>query len=227
MEGSDIAIVIPAWNEDETIYKVVSNAKKYGKVIVVDDASTDNTRLAAKGAGAVVVSHKENQGYDKALNTGFDAAYSAGCKYVITIDADGQHNPDLISLYLKYLKEKNIPLVLGIRPKKARLSELIMGLYFKLRFNVHDILCGMKGYNIALYDGNRDFAHRKLIGTELAFWALKDGHRFSEIEVPVWPRNGKPRFGNILKSNAIIFKALLHIIAVDLCSKNQRKRNRD
>lgn len=223
MEGSNVAIVIPAWNEGETIQKVVSYAKKYGTVIVVDDASIDNTRLEAERGGAIVVSHKDNQGYDKALNTGFDVAYSEGCKYVITIDADGQHNPDLIGLYVKHLKEYNIPLVLGIRPKKARLSEMIMGLYFRGRFNVHDILCGMKGYSIDLYNANKDFARRKLIGTELAFSALKEGHTFSEIDVPIWPRNGKPRFGNVLKSNGRILKALVCIMAIDLFSKNRRK----
>lgn len=216
MAGSDIAIVIPAWNEEKTIHNVVSQVLSYGKVIVIDDSSTDNTLREAEKAGAIVVSHGENRGYDEALNTGFNAAYSEGCQYVITIDADGQHNHELIESYIDYLKNKGIPLVLGIRPQKARFAEFLMGIYFRIRFNVSDILCGMKGYNINLLRENKGFDHVGSIGTELAFLSIKRGYKFIEINVPIQDRAGKSRFGNILKSNLRIIRALLQIIKLDL-----------
>lgn len=216
MDRSDVAIVIPAYDEEKTIHQVVSQVFKYGKVIVVNDASTDYTKKEAEKAGAIVVSHKKNYGYDGALNTGFKTAYEERCRYVITIDADGQHNPDLIEAYLDYLKNKNIPLVLGIRPQKARFSEMLMGIYFRMRFNVNDILCGMKGYNMRLYEQNGGFDHIGSIGTELAFFALKHGYEFVEIAVPIKSRIGSPRFGNIIKSNLRILKALLKIMKLDL-----------
>ena len=216
MAGSDVVIIIPAWNEDRTIYKTVSQLMPQWKVIVVNDGSTDGTVREAEKASALVVSHEVNRGYDEALNTGFKTAYSEGYQYVITFDADGQHNPDLIDCYLEYLIDKSIPLVLGVRPGKTRLAEVIMGLYFHLRFNVHDILCGMKGYHIKLFQENRGFDHVGSIGTELSFSSIKRGHKFVEIDVPIRQRSDAPRFGNILKSNYKIFRALLNIIKLDL-----------
>ena len=216
MERSDVAIVIPAWNEEKTIGKVVSQVSSYGKVIVVDDASTDSTRKEAQKAGALVVSHEKNRGYDEALNTGFAIAHSEGCEYVITTDADGQHNYTLIGLYLNYLKSKEIPLVLGRRPKRARIAESLMGLYFRIRFNVHDILCGMKGYHIKLFEENRGFDHVESIGTELSFASIKRGYKFVEVDVPIQSRIGKSRFGNSLKSDFRIVRALFQIIKLDL-----------
>lgn len=216
MDRSDVAIVIPAYNEEKTIHHVVSQVFKYGKVIVVNDASTDNTKKEAEKAGAIVVSHERNYGYDGALNTGLKTAYEERCGYVITIDADGQHSPNLIETYLDYLLNQNITLVLGIRPKKARFSEMLMGIYFRMRFNVHDILCGMKGYNMRLYEENKGFDHIGSIGTELAFFALKHGYEFVEIEVPIKSRVGNSRFGNRLKSNLKIIRAFIEIIKLDL-----------
>lgn len=222
MAGSDVAIVIPAWNEEKTIHNVVSQVLSYGKVIVIDDSSTDNTLREAEKAGAIVASHGKNRGYDEALNTGFNAAYSEGCQYVITIDADGQHNHELIETYIDYLKNKGIPLVLGIRPQKARFSEFLMGVYFKVRFNVHDILCGMKGYNINLFRENKGFDHVGSIGTELSFSAIKRGHKFVEIKVPTQSRTGRPRFGNVLKGNLRILRALFRIIWLDIWQTRKR-----
>lgn len=221
MDRSDVAIIIPAYNEEKTIHTVVSQVLKYGKVIVVNDASSDNTPEEAEKAGAIVISHERNYGYDKALNIGFKTALEMECKYVITIDADGQHKPDLIEAYIDYLKNKGVFLILGIRPTKARFSEILMGIYFRMRFNVHDILCGMKGYNMELYKKNEGFDHIGSIGTELSFVSLKQGYNTVEIPIPVLPRIDKPRFGNILKSNYRIMRALIKIIGLDI--KNQRK----
>ena len=70
----NVAIVIPAFNEELTIIDVIQAVKMYGIVIVVDDASTDSTRILAIDAGATVISLDENKGYDGALNIGFAKA---------------------------------------------------------------------------------------------------------------------------------------------------------
>ena len=83
MDKYQIAIVIPAFNEEATIFNVVQSVKKYGAVIVVDDASTDETKKIAKNAGAIVVSHQKNKGYDGALNSGFAKADELNYKAII------------------------------------------------------------------------------------------------------------------------------------------------
>ena len=69
-----LAIIIPAFNEENTIFEVVKSVKNYGIAIVVNDASSDNTEKIAESAGAVLVNHKENKGYDSALISGFKMA---------------------------------------------------------------------------------------------------------------------------------------------------------
>ena len=105
MDKYKIAIVIPAFNEETTIYDVVQSVEKYGLVIVVNDASIDRTKQMAEDAGAIVVSHKENQGYDGALNSGFLKAEMLNCKAVVTFDADGQHSAEFIEKLITMNKE--------------------------------------------------------------------------------------------------------------------------
>ena len=128
MDKYQVAIVIPAFNEESTISNVVHSVKEYGVVIVINDASTDNTKKVAKEAGAVVVSHNKNKGYDGALNTGFVKAEELNFDAIITFDADGQHNPMALPQYIKFLKE-GIALVLGVRPNTQRFSEFIFKIY--------------------------------------------------------------------------------------------------
>ncbi|MBI2579415.1 MAG: glycosyltransferase family 2 protein [Candidatus Aenigmarchaeota archaeon] len=92
----------------------VSGAKKYGKVIVVDDRSSDSTAEKARKAGAVVVSHKLNRGLGAALRTGFGKALSMKPDIVITMDADGQHVPEDIPKFVSRINE-GCDFVLGQR----------------------------------------------------------------------------------------------------------------
>ncbi|HJZ12759.1 MAG TPA: glycosyltransferase family 2 protein, partial [Acidobacteriota bacterium] len=107
-------IVIPAYNEEKTVGRVVREAKKYGKVVVVDDASHDKTAQEAKKAGATVISHKVNRGLGGALQTGFNAALKMGADIVVTIDADGQHKPEEIQQFIDRIN-RGYDFVLGAR----------------------------------------------------------------------------------------------------------------
>ena len=111
MDGYRIGLVIPALNEGMTIYDVVLKASKYGLPIVVDDGSIDSTGEKAKEAGAEVVRHKINLGYESALGSGFQRADELGCDVVITLDADGQHEPSLIRLFIEKIKQDYVPMV--------------------------------------------------------------------------------------------------------------------
>ena len=73
-EDLRIVVVVPAFNEAETISEVVSQTIKFLPVIVVDDGSTDNTGVLAEQADATVVRNDNNQGYELALSRGLDAA---------------------------------------------------------------------------------------------------------------------------------------------------------
>lgn len=211
MDKYKIAIVIPAFNEEATIYDVVQSVKEYGVVIVVNDASTDRTKQMAKNAGAVVVSHEENKGYDGALNSGFLKAEELNCKAIITFDADGQHSAESIEKYINELRG-GVDMVLGIRPKSARISEKLFMYYSRYRFNWSDPLCGMKGYSMKLYQKRGYFDSKNSIGTELAVYGLENNFPYTQVQIAIAQRQDKPRFASIFKSNFKIMKALLELI---------------
>jgi len=108
-------ILIPAYNEELTVGSVVALARKYGDVLVVDDGSTDRTSEIAQRAGAVVIRHPVNRGKGAALKTGFEYALSREYEVVVTLDADGQHNPDEIPLLMEPIIRGEADLVIGSR----------------------------------------------------------------------------------------------------------------
>jgi glycosyltransferase involved in cell wall biosynthesis len=112
-----IIAVIPAHNEEKYIGDVVKKTKKYvSKVIVVDDASTDKTGEIAKKEGAIVLRHIVNLGLGGSLKTGCEAACELNTDIIVTIDGDGQHDPDEIPKLISVIKEKKVDAVFGERP---------------------------------------------------------------------------------------------------------------
>ena len=108
-------IIIPAYNEELTIGSVVALARKYGDVLVVDDGSSDRTSEIAQKAGAILIRHGSNRGKGAALGTGFEYALSKNYDVVVTLDGDGQHNPDEIPLILEPIVRGEADLVIGAR----------------------------------------------------------------------------------------------------------------
>ena len=107
---------IPAYNEEKYIGNLVESAKKYvDKVIVCDDGSTDNTAQLAKKAGATIISHKKNKGYGAAITTLFDYARKENVNIMVTLDGDGQHNPDQIPLLINAITIHNVHVAIGSR----------------------------------------------------------------------------------------------------------------
>jgi len=215
-----VAIVIPALNEAATVGGVVRAVKPFGMPVVVDDGSTDDTADTARAAGAEVVRHEVNRGYDAALNSGFTRATERGATVVVTFDADGQHEPSMLEQFTKPLLNGETDLVLGIRPRGARWTEVLFSAYTRWRFGVPDILCGIKGYRIELYQRLGYFDRRKMIGTELALASLRDGTRMKLVPVPIHPRQGAPRFGRVLMANWMIFRAFTNALLSDFTGRH-------
>ena len=207
MDRSRIAIVIPALNESATIAVVVEAAGRYGVPIVVDDGSTDNTAELARQAGAVVVSHENNRGYDAALNSGFKKVAELGSEIIITVDADGQHDPSLIQKFIDAI-DAGADVVIGIRSRRQRFAENIFAWYASLRFGIKDPLCGMKAYRTAVYEALGCFASYGSIGTELAIFAVKKGCQLGQIPFSARERKGPSRFGRALVGNYKIIRAI-------------------
>lgn len=115
MQNNTILALIPAWNEAVHLTPIVEATRKLLPVLVVDDGSQDETADVAARAGAFVIRHERNQGKGKALATGFNWALEHGFKAVMTLDADGQHDPDEIPKFLSAYKKNTNDLIIGLR----------------------------------------------------------------------------------------------------------------
>lgn len=108
-------VLIPAFNEVKHIVDVIKKAKQFLPVIVVDDGSKDETASVSIKAGAVVYKQVPNQGKGAALQRGFQEAVKSGYDFLITMDADGQHDPEELPLFLKSFEETRADLIIGYR----------------------------------------------------------------------------------------------------------------
>jgi len=110
-----IVALVPAWNEAARIGPIVEATRAYLPVLVVDDGSRDDTAAVAEAAGATVVRHPHNRGKGVALMTGFAWALEQGCEAVLTLDADGQHDPAEIPKFLAAWEAGAGDLIIGRR----------------------------------------------------------------------------------------------------------------
>lgn len=116
--GLKTVIVLPAWNESSVLGEVLREIKSagYQNIIVVDDGSKDNTFTVAQGiAGVTALRHRLNRGKGAATKTGIEAAKLLEADIIVTMDADGQHNPADIDRLIGPIMAGKVDVVLGSR----------------------------------------------------------------------------------------------------------------
>jgi glycosyltransferase involved in cell wall biosynthesis len=114
MEDKILAL-IPAHNEAPRIGAVVTGVLRYLPVLVLDDGSTDETGAVARAARAAVVRQQPNQGKGRALKAGLRHALEQGYDAVLTLDGDGQHDPEDIPAFMEAWKAQGPDLLIGLR----------------------------------------------------------------------------------------------------------------
>ncbi len=148
-------IVIPAFNEEAIIAKVIYDVKKDGfrQIIVVDDGSLDRTYAKAKKQKVIVLHHILNRGKGAAVKTGIEAAKMLGATRVVTFDGDGQHFPGDIKKIIREF-DKGFSVVLGTRrftkvPVLKRLANWFANLSTFVIYGmwVKDSQCGLRGFS--------------------------------------------------------------------------------
>jgi glycosyltransferase involved in cell wall biosynthesis len=119
-----VIAAIPCLNEEQFIGDIVTRAGTYvDKVIVIDDGSTDRTCEVAQAAGAHVIRHKARQGAGAATRSAFEEAKKYDADVLVTLDGDGQHNPDEIPQVLAPILHGEADLVIGSRFLQPNLSQ--------------------------------------------------------------------------------------------------------
>jgi glycosyltransferase involved in cell wall biosynthesis len=114
--GPKIIVCMPAYNEEKNIASIVKRARDYAdEVIVCDDGSSDNTSSLAKQEGAIVINHTKNSGYGKTIRTLFQSALERSGEIIVTIDSDGQHDPEQIPTVIEPMLKSGFDIVIGSR----------------------------------------------------------------------------------------------------------------
>lgn len=135
--SKNITVVFSAYNEEMSIGSIILLTRIYAdRVIVVDDASSDQTAKIAKKAGAEVIINKTNRGKGASLETGFKAAVHLGADIIVTMDSRGHHNPDDIPRLIDPIITGGADVVNGTRylnsvdrntPVYRRVGQTILG----------------------------------------------------------------------------------------------------
>src|SRR3989338_8048013 len=182
--------VIPAYNEESNIAKIIKKTKKYvDAVIVVDDGSRDKTKEVAEKANAVVLRHIVNLGKGAALKTGCDYAIKKGARFIIALDADAQHDPNDIPRFIEKLKKcdivfsyrklsRKMPLVL--RFGNWFISIIVSSLY---SIKLNDTQCGFRSFSKEAYKKIKWNAPDYSMESEMISRAGKQ--RLKYVQIPI------------------------------------------
>ncbi len=109
-------VVIPAFNAEQTIVRVVEEVVLLGcRVLVVDDGSTDRTAALVADLPIQLISHGRNRGKGAALKTGFGWALAQGCPGIVSIDADGQHEVSAVPLLVAAAEREGVAILIASR----------------------------------------------------------------------------------------------------------------
>jgi len=204
-------VVVPAHDEATTVGDVVGRARTHAPVIVVDDGSTDGTAHAAAAAGAQVHRHPRRLGKAQALQTGAAAARARGATHVISLDADGQHDPDDIPALLRSAAPRT--LVIGARARGNRAlpagrAEAVVVAGFFVRWasglRLADTQSGFRVYPVAIFDEVPARHGGFVFETEVLLAAAARGFTVREVPVRSLPRvAARSRFRPVVDGVAI------------------------
>ena len=207
MVPSKVAIIVPAFNEERTIAQQVNKLNSFGRVIVVNDGSCDDTKQICENLDCDLINLESNMGYDRALEVGIKRARAY--EYIVTTDADGEIPTKFVSAAINDLLE-GADCVLGQRQDFPRYGEIIINTYIYLNYGIKDIFCGLKGYRVSSLGG--DIQLQQSVGTRLALNLLKNKKNVTTIPVQIVPRKNISRFGtNDVRTNIKILKVLKYV----------------
>lgn len=189
MQNPKTFIIIPAHNEERHIGEVVKKAKAFGSVIVVDDGSNDATAAAAKAQGAEVISHIINLGKGAALKTGCDRAVKDGASQLVVLDADSQHDPEEIPIFLAALRDAGM--VFGYRafskemPFILRLGNWAISKMTRILFGVkiNDTQSGYRAFTSDTYQKIRWASSSYSMESEMIANMAKHNLKYSQVPI--------------------------------------------
>jgi len=186
---------IPAYNEENSIAKVVTKSLAHvDRVIVCDDGSTDDTAKVAREAGATVIT-QTNQGYGAAISSLFDYARKENAQIMVTLDGDGQHNPDQIPILVDAISTHNVDVAIGSRflddstkasgYRKTGIKIITSASNYGTNFKVSDSQSGFRAYSKDAIDAIHPTEQGMAVSTEILLKISNKGLSIAEVPITV------------------------------------------
>ncbi|OPJ59225.1 glycosyltransferase family 2 protein [Clostridium oryzae] len=216
-----VMVVIPAYNEEKNIYKVVNEVKSNNSevdVVVINDGSSDCTGAEAQRAGAFVINLPQNLGIGGAVQTGYIYASRRGYDAVIQVDGDGQHDPKYLPRLISSIEKDEADIVIGSRFAKktgyeaSKMRRLGISFFSKLvsfvcRRDFFDTTSGYRAASKKVIEMFARYYPKDYPEVETIVYASKRKIRIKEI-----PVNMKKRQGG--KSSITPLKSIYYMIKV-------------
>ena len=232
----DVVAVIPAYNAESTIKLVVSKVRrKIARCIVVDDGSSDKTGFFAKEAGAELLVHISNRGKGAAVKSAFEFLKKQDFKYLILLDADGQHEPGEVFRLVQQARRKRADIVCGNRMKNTKDMPKLRVNTNKLmskvtswfcRANISDTQCGYKLLSKRAVNNIEIKKDNFEVDTEILFQASRLGYRISEATVSTIYTNEHLRNINPVR-DTLRFLRLISGLLISRTIKGSKPKNKD
>ena len=218
---------LPVYNELKSVNRVLDEVVRYAKdVLVVDDGSTDGTsELLERRDDIILLPHGTNRGYGAGLISAFEFAMAHGYDLLVTIDCDGQHEPQRIRDFVKEYERTGADIISGSRYLKSfgentvvpierrRINHHVTEvLNARLQLNLTDAFCGFKSYKVD------SLANLRLTETgyamPLELWVQAACHEFDIIEyaVPLIYLDATRSFGGVLDDGDTRLKHYMNVI---------------
>lgn len=225
-----VLIIIPAYNEQDNIKRVVDNLiKNYPQYdyVIVNDGSKDATKQICMDNGYSLLDLPVNLGLAGGFQAGMKYAYKKGYEYAIQFDADGQHRPEYIQAILTKIQE-GYDIVIGSRfvMEKKDTSMRMIGsrliswaIKLTTGVSINDPTSGMRMFNRAMI---KECAMNINYGPEpdTVSFLVKNGARVSEVQVEMDERIAGESYLNVVNSIKYMFRMLISIVLI----QNFRKR---
>ncbi|MCC7431644.1 glycosyltransferase family 2 protein [bacterium] len=224
MEEVNFCVVIPAFNSEKTLAELLERVFRVvlskQKILVVDDGSTDKTLEIAKNFGVDFLKHTKNKGKGEALKTAFLWAKEKNFDFVLTLDADLQHLPELIPLFLENQKKTKSDLVIGSRMKvlskmpvhriaSNKITSFLLSLRTKQK--IEDSQSGFRLHSKRLLEKLNLVSSRYELESELLIKAGLQGFKITFVDVPTIYNGEKSEirvFRDVSNFVKIYFKSL-------------------
>jgi len=237
MAQKRILFFIPLYNEEKYIEKVLQDIRKYSEedILVFNDGSTDSSQSIIRNISRELVGnifyskHKNNEGYGKTLIDGFNYAIQNDYQLILTIDGDGQHEPDNIPHFINVMRNSTTDIISGSRylnpdliiskppPERLKMNREITKIINRITgYQLTDTFCGFKIYRIISLKKLNLTEKGYGLPLQLFIQAHKNNLKVEELPIELIYTDEKRTFGPVLDNAGIRMQYYMKIIDKEL-----------